>query len=365
MEESLRKDTENIRGKISEMAALTEAAVKASVRALTEGNRQLAYSIILRDTYIDELETELDRLCLEFLARHQPVAQDLRRVFSAIQINRELERMGDYAESIARQVLVVSTLEPQPSYEKFVELGDLAVHMLRNAVESFLRHDADLARRTMVVEERANTLRNSINADLNELARNHQLPAAALTPLLTIARRLERVTDQAKNFCEEVLYMCTGEFVKHKSAGFRILFLDLANGALSQMAEAIATATAPRAFVFNSAGITPQPPDPRVIAFMGRKGLDLSRHSSKALEQVPEWECYQVIVCLDPQARDAIPQHPGKTIYFIWPIRNPLVVTGGPEAFDAALEESFQALSSQITDLVAAISHDPKSEKQV
>ena len=102
--------------------------------------------------------------------------------------------------------------------------------MLREAVESFLQQDADLATRTMVMEEQANTLRNSINAELAELSRRNQLPAAALTPLMTIARRFERVTDQAKNLCEEVLYMCTGEFAKHKGAdAFRILFFDLDN----------------------------------------------------------------------------------------------------------------------------------------
>ena len=80
----------------------------------------------------------------------------------------------------------------------------------------------------MAIEEQGNTLRNSINAELMELSRKGQLPAAALTPLMTIARRFERVTDQAKNLCEEVLYMCTGEFAKHKGGdAFRILFFDV------------------------------------------------------------------------------------------------------------------------------------------
>jgi phosphate transport system protein len=259
------------------MAVLSEGALKASVRALTERNRQLAYSIILRDQYIDELETDLDRLCLEFLARHQPVAKDLRFVFSTIQINRELERIGDYAESIARQVLVVSSLEPQAPYARFVELGDLAIHMLRDAVQSFLQQDAGLAARTMVIEERANALRTAINSDLKELSQAKMLPDASLTPLLTVARRLERVTDQAKNLCEEVLYMCTGEFVKHKGVeGFRILFLDAMNNSLSQMAEGIGNSLNRPQFVFKSAGFTPQPLDLRAVELMKGKGIDIS-----------------------------------------------------------------------------------------
>ena len=172
--------------------------------------------MILRDQYIDERETELNRLCLEFLVRHQPVAGHLRFIFTAIQINKELERIGDYAESVARQVLAISALEPQPPPAMFIELGELSIRMLREAVQAFLQEDADLALRTMAMEEQANTLRNSINAELTELSRRDRLPAAALTPLMTIARRYERVSDQAKNMCEEVLYMCTGEFAKHK-----------------------------------------------------------------------------------------------------------------------------------------------------
>ena len=85
LEESLQRDIDRIRTKVAEMAGLTEQALKASVQALTERSRPFAYSVILRDQFIDELETELNQLCLEFLARHQPVAGHLRFVFAAIQ----------------------------------------------------------------------------------------------------------------------------------------------------------------------------------------------------------------------------------------------------------------------------------------
>ena len=171
LEESLQRDMDVIRAKVSEMAGLSERALEASLQALVQRNRQLAYGVILRDQHIDERETELNRLCLEFLVRHQPAAGHLRFVFTAIQINKELERIGDYAESVARQVLAISGLEPQPPHALFIELGELSIRMLREAVQAFLQKDADLARRTMAMEEQANMLRNSINAELMELSR--------------------------------------------------------------------------------------------------------------------------------------------------------------------------------------------------
>ena len=121
----MQADIELIRAKVATMASLTDQTLKISLPALTEQNRQSAYSIILRDRYIDELETELDRLCLDFLVRHQPVAGRLRMVFATILIDRDLERIGDYAESIARQVLALSEQPAQYPAAEPVELREL------------------------------------------------------------------------------------------------------------------------------------------------------------------------------------------------------------------------------------------------
>lgn len=75
------------------------------LEALLQRDRQLAYSVILRDQDVDALDTELDRRCMEFIVRHQPARSNLRFVYSASKITSQLERVGDYAESIARQVL--------------------------------------------------------------------------------------------------------------------------------------------------------------------------------------------------------------------------------------------------------------------
>jgi phosphate transport system protein len=365
LEESLRRDIDLIQAKVSEMAGLSERALEASLQALVQQNRKLAYGVILRDQYIDELETELNRLCLEFLVRQQPVAGHLRFIFTTIQINKELERIGDYAESVARQVLAISGLQPQPPHALFIELGELSIRMLREAVQAFLHKDGDLALRTMTMEEQANVLRNGINAELMELSRRNQLSAAALTPLMTIARRFERVSDQAKNLCEEVLYMCTGEFAKHKGAdAFRILFFDLNNACLSQMAEGIGNSMRPPRFVFSSAGVAPEPVDARAVEFMAQRGIDISRQASKPLEQVPRWEQYQVVVAIGAQARKAFPDPPGKTIVFTWSVRDPATAEGSPDVVRTAFESAFRNLESHVRELLGAILEDPQTQKE-
>src|SRR5437667_8378929 len=142
-EESLQRDIKLIRKKILEMSGLAERALKSSLQALVERNRQLAYSVILRDQYVDEMEKEIDRLCLEFLVRQQPAGAHLRFAYAAIKINLELERIGDYAESIARQVLKLSSLKPPLTYEKYVAIANLSIPMLQQAVQAFVDQQPD------------------------------------------------------------------------------------------------------------------------------------------------------------------------------------------------------------------------------
>jgi phosphate transport system protein len=102
---------------------------------------------------IDELEKELDRLCLEFLVRQQPVTTHLRFAYATIKVNLELERVGDYAESIARQTLKLLNLDYRFPTERLQEIANLSIPMLRDAIQAFVRQDAGLARKTIETEE--------------------------------------------------------------------------------------------------------------------------------------------------------------------------------------------------------------------
>jgi phosphate transport system protein len=355
-EETLRHDIKTIREKILQMSALAEKALKSGLQALVERNRQLAYSIILRDQYIDEMEKEIDRLCLEFLVRQQPAGSHLRFAYATIKINLELERIGDYAESIARQVLKISSLEPPPSFEKFVAIANLSIPMLQQAVQAFVDQKPDLARSTMVIEEEVDLLRNGINAAIMQQHQLGKIPLEAVTPLLTIARRFERVSDQAKNICEEVLYMCTGEYAKHKGTEvLRVLFVDIRNACRSQMAEAIANSLGKPEFVFSSAGIDPHPLDPETVKFLAEKGLDISQHYSKSVGQIPNLDHYQVIVALAQEAQKVFPPPPTKTVGLDWTVKDPSFLEGTPEEIRAAYEATFQYINTHIRDLVEAI----------
>jgi len=338
------------------MGVLAEGALRACVLALTEKDRQLAYSVILRDRYIDEMEKELDRLCQEFLLRQQPAAGHLRFVYSVIKINNELERIGDYAESIARHFLTLSSIDPQPPYDSIVQIAHQSIPMLRNALQSFDEKNPQLARATMEMEDKVDSIRWNITHEFNKLHQENKITLESFPSLMIIANRFERVADRACNICEEVLYMCTGEDIKHKGKEvFRVLFVDERDACRGQMAKGIGKSLASPRFSFYSAGINPRPVDQKTVAFMKEKGIDISNQTSKYLNQIINLEDYQIFVSLCKEATNAFPPPPTKMISIQWEIEDPSRASGTEEQINAAYEHAYQVLDAHIRDLVEAI----------
>jgi phosphate transport system protein len=354
----LQHDIDLIRAKLLEMLALDERALTRACQAFLQRDRQLAYSVILADQDVDALDAALDRLCLEFIVRHQPAASHLRFVYSASKIVNLLERCGDYAESIARQVLLLSSLNYEAPTEKFNQIANLAIPMLHNAVQAFVNRNADLARSTMANEPRVNQIRDSITSELVAWREEGRLPLEALPSLITIARRFERVSDQATNISEQALYFATGEYMRHRiRAGFRVLFVDQSNGCLSRIAQVVGDNCGAKRFTFDSAGLAAGVVEPQVIRFLADKGADVSGQPSKSVEQV-DMSDVQVVVALSKDAERAFPQKPSKTLGLQWMVPDPCQARGSAAEITQEYERAWQTLGNHVRDLVQAILGD-------
>lgn len=356
LEASLQEDLEEIRRKVAEMGQLVEGAVRGSIRAVLSKDRQVAYGVILRDRYIDDAEKQIDRLCLRFLVRHQPAAGLLRFVYATIRINLELERVGDYAEAIAREALRLSQIEAPLPLDRLQQIADLAEPMLHDAIRSFVDQDSALASRTIEGDEAVNLLRDKLSSDVTREFREGHLPFEALYPLIMVIRRLERVSDQARNISMETLYLCTGEVAKHpSSATLDVLFVGQRSSCRSLMAEFIGTSLREPGFVFSSAGLDPLPVEPKTSSFMASKGFDIKRAVPRALTDVENLEHQDVIILLAPEAKRAFPRRPRKAVLLEWPIEDPSLATGSEAEVRAAYEKAYTFIATQIRDLVSAI----------
>jgi phosphate transport system protein len=347
----LQRDLDQIRDRLRHMASLGERALQQCLEALDRRDRQLAYAVILRDLFIDEQEKEIDRLCLELLVRQQPVGEPLRLAFAALKITLELERVGDYAESVARQVVRLVSTEAVAPPGLFAEIAGMAIPMLRDSIAAFTERRADLARSVIEREETVDLQKRQVSARLVEQFEKGALPLEALNALLAIARRFERVSDQARNIAVEALYVCTGQYAKHPDTDvFRILFVDENGSGSAPVAEAIGTGLNHPRFVFTGASLDPRPLDAAVTEFLREKGADAARLVPRALNQVADLDRYHVVVFLAKAAKRAFPQQPQKGVFLDW-----FVEERPGEERREALGRVYRFLGGHIRDLVDAI----------
>jgi phosphate transport system protein len=356
LEASKQRDLDGIRETTRRMGDLCQQSLSDAFRALMEGDRQLAYAVIIRDRHIDALESELGEECLRFLVRHVPAGASLRYAYGAIRASLELERVGDYAESIARQALKLGGYHRNVPVDRFKRIADLSLPMLGDAVRAFANQDAALAARTMAVEEAVDVLRTELNAELVRLFRDGKLAWEQLHPLMTVARRLERASDQAHSLCLETIYACTGEDLKHRGADVvRVLFVDRHHASLGPMAEAIGNALNEPRFLFASAGLEPRSVDTSTIAFMRERGFDLSRVAPRAVTEVRDLDKFDVVVALDAEARKVFQARSRRLVCLDWPLQDPLALPDGQPAKREAIEASCTFLKEHIQALVRAI----------
>jgi phosphate transport system protein len=359
LEESLQRDFDRIQALLTRMAGCGVRMLQDCVRAYDRADRQLASLIILRDQQIDHLEKEIDRLCLEFLVRHQPAGAHLRFAYAALQINFELERIGDYAESIARQVLKVIDLGCRVQNGLLSEIAAASISMLHNAVVAFVRGDRELAEATARTEEQVDLLRNQANSELMHLVQSNRLPLAALTPLMTIARRFERVSDQAKSICQETLYICTGEYLKHAGdCCYRVLFVDERHGSLSQMARAIGQGLGRADFEFASAGLAPAPLPREAAEFLREKGLNVSGGGEHRVLDLPGFDRYHLVIAFSPEASKGLPAPSRKTVQLEWPIEDPCLAGGPADQVRFGMERAYNAISEKLSEMIHQLAAD-------
>jgi phosphate transport system protein len=217
MERHFDQELKELNADILKMGALAEEAIYKSIEALKNRDRVLLGAVIDNDAKIDRLELDIDEKCVDLIARHQPMAGDLRFITTGMKINAELERIADLAVDIAQRTLEIVG---KPLLKPLIDIPKLAAvaqNMVKSAIDSFVSGDIELAKKVMSSDSEADRLRNLIQ---EELVSDYMVKDGSTAPravqLLLIARFLERICDHATNIAEDVIYMVQAEVVKHK-----------------------------------------------------------------------------------------------------------------------------------------------------
>jgi phosphate transport system protein len=207
-------DLNHLKRKIAEMGSLVVVQVHLAQQALTERDVVRAQNVISGDKAIDALQREIEEKAILVIARRQPLAIDLRELVGAVRIANDLERAGDQAENIAKNVLALGG-EPPPSSAivRVKYMADLAIDLLNRVLDSYVRRDIDEALAVWRKDQEIDLANNSLFRELLTYMMEDPHTITPCTHLLVCARNIERIGDHATNIAETVFYIVEGHTV--------------------------------------------------------------------------------------------------------------------------------------------------------
>jgi phosphate transport system protein len=207
------QELQDLKGGVLQMGSMVEQAIGDAMRSLTERDSELARRVIAGDQELNELNRQLREQSFRVMATQQPVARDLRLIFSFQHMVLELERMGDHAVNIARAALRLNDLPQLKPYLDLPRLADLTQQQVHAILGAVIDADEDLARSIAMRDDAVDDVYHKLWKELLTYMTDPQnVERAAI--LLFAAKDLERIADRVTNIAEDVVFLHTGHVVE-------------------------------------------------------------------------------------------------------------------------------------------------------
>ena len=199
-----------------DMGAHVEQNVRDATRAFLDRDAELARRVIDGDKYVDRMELELSESCLKLLALYQPVAGDLRFIFSLAKISGILERVGDLAENLARKGKSLAEMEePVPIPPEFAEMAEHTRRMLKDSIDSLVDRDAAKAKSIIKSDREVNRRKRLVRKTGETAIMANPQTCRQWLVVIAASRNVERMADMAANIAAEVVYSVEGRMIRH------------------------------------------------------------------------------------------------------------------------------------------------------
>lgn len=209
--ESFHQELREIEEAVIQMASLVENAIARAMQALVRRDTILAEDVKTSDGMVNELQRSVRNRCISVMARQAPVARDLRELTTVQLVINELERMGDHAVGIAKQVARLQDFEPLAITGDLSEMAKLVREQVHAGIEAFIDVNVQQARDICAKDDEIDHEYKAIFAELLGVMSKDAATVPAATSLLFVAHDLERIGDRVTNICEDVIYMVSGE----------------------------------------------------------------------------------------------------------------------------------------------------------
>lgn len=218
MQRHFDRDIEQITELLLRFGAMVEEAISLSIKALLERDVALAERVIAMDDAIDRMELEIDAETLSLIAKMQPAAGDLRFVATMLKVTPDLERIADLAVDVAERAIELSR---EPQLKPLVDiprLARMAQEMVAQALDAFVRRDAQLARDVIARDDEVDALTEKSFRELLTYMLEDSKNISRAIRLTFVGKYFERMADGATNICEMVVYLVEGKVIRHAGA---------------------------------------------------------------------------------------------------------------------------------------------------
>ncbi len=213
---TFEKQLDKLRSRIIKMGSAVDEQVELAFRSLNEWDEPLALHVMKRDEKVDKLDRKIERQCLRIFALQQPVASDLRLIMAALNINSELERMGDLAYNVAR---AVSSLKPAREKVERLDLKQLTEavqRMVRHTIDSFIDNNLELALSVIKSDRFVDQYEERIRKQAIDMMKNDTDFVEPGAALIIETRNMERIADHATNVAEEVIFVAKARIIPNR-----------------------------------------------------------------------------------------------------------------------------------------------------
>ena len=201
------------------MGVFVEKTISSSCDILLNKDihHDIMYELGKQEEKINTLQLKVSRVCFKILARESPVAGDLRLILAIVNTNTDLERMGDLAFNIAGRA---KSVKKDPILNEIISLFETMFaqvsKMVHKSLDAFVAEDERLARKILIQDDIVDQARNKIRTGLEEITVSHNHLIKPCVDLIIIAGELERIADHATNIAEEVIFLKTGDDIRHQ-----------------------------------------------------------------------------------------------------------------------------------------------------
>lgn len=209
--EDFEKNLKGVEDDVVQLSNMVEKALFKSIEALKERDISASQKVVDDDDVIDEKQQAIEDRCIDLIALEAPMAGDLRVLIAAMMVANELERMGDYAEGIAKISLSMGNLPPLKPLIDIPRMADKSVDMLRRSTQAFVNRDVESATAVILDDDEVDDIYEQVYRELLTYMTADSSTVQRATYLLWVAHDLERVADRTTNIAERVIYLVTGE----------------------------------------------------------------------------------------------------------------------------------------------------------